>query len=148
MQAISFPTFCQRVSQLMDLDIAPVKDGEHKANTMLATQRVPKPKIQICFSDFTYGETGKPDFIAEFFDTETWFYLGAVGTSYDDKQEKVLFEHFEIGVSPSGQYNQHNEPVEANGELWQFYEGKSLAWAVKSFQMGGARKGRKPIRKW
>lgn len=148
METITFTDFCQKVAKVMDLDLVPMKDDDRRANTMRASERVPNPKVQVCFSNLTYGDACKPDFLAEFYDTSTRFYLGAVGTTYDDNKDAVLFEHFEVGVSPSGRYDENNDPVEVDGELWQFYEGCSLAWAVKSFKMGGARSGRKPIRKW
>lgn len=147
MQTLTFPHFCQRVSDKMDLRLVPIKEGERKANTALYMLDG-KCSIQICFSDFTYGESGTPDYLAEFYDTSNGYYLGAVGTCFDDKVDGVLYEHFEVGVSPSGKYDEHNNPVEVDGELWQFYEGRSLAWAVRSFKMGGARSGRKPVRKW
>lgn len=148
MNAQTFPGFCQRVAQLMDLDLVPLGKGARQGNTSEATLRVPNPKVQAFFQDWTLPDTGVPNFIAEFYDTSNNFYLGAVQSYYDEKESHQKYEHFEIGVSPSGQYDEENNPVEVDGELWQFYDGRSLAWAVRSFKMGGAKSGRKPIRKW
>jgi len=148
MNTQTFPGFCQRVAQLMDLDLVPLGKGARQGNTSEATLRVPNPKIQVCFQDWTLPDTDIKNFIAEFYDTSTNFYLGAVQSYYDEKESHQKYEHFEIGVSPSGQYDEENNPVEVDGELWQFYDGRSLAWAVRSFKMGGAKSGRKPIRKW
>ncbi len=132
----------------MDLDLVTIRKNERHATTCTATRRVPNPRIKIEFSDWTCPDDGKPNYIAEFFDTASHFYLGAVQTWYEAGLCSQQYEHFEVGVSPSGKYDEHNNPVEGQGELWQFYEGKSLAWAVRSFKMGGAKDGRKPVRKW
>ena len=148
MNTQTFTGFCQRVAQLMDLDLVPMKDDARQARTSEATVRVPNPKVTVDFSNWTERDGGHPNYIAEFYDTATRFYLGAVQTWYDERTGRQRYEHFEIGVSPSGQYDGENNPVEGDGELWQFYDGVSLAWAVKSFQLGGSKDGRKPVRKW
>ena len=111
MNAQTFPGFCQRVAQLMDLDLVPLGKGARQGNTSEATLRVPNPKVQAFFQDWTLPDTGVPNFIAEFYDTSNNFYLGAVQSYYDEKESHQKYEHFEIGVSPSGQYDARTTSV-------------------------------------
>jgi len=144
MEPMKFETFCNRIADAFGTGVVYDRDGRH-ASTMTNTEKG-KPSIMVGFVKY---DEDKQNYHADFYENnDRRFYLGAIESEVDRESGKISFEHFEVGVSPSNQYDDHNQPVEGQGELWQFYLGGSLGWAIRSMKMGGARNGRKPIKKW
>ena len=144
MEALKFETFCCKIADAFGTNVIFDRSGSY-ASTSVNTVKG-KPSVTVSFSN--WGDD-RQNYHAEFYSNDDKaFYLGAIESEVDQKSGAVTFEHFEVGVSPSGKYDEHNSPVEGQGELWQFYYGVSLGWAIRSMKMGGARKWRKPIRVW
>lgn len=147
---MEFIEFCEKTAKNIGLQFCPyIKDKSH-GTTMRATKENPNPQFYIEFADLSFSH---PYFIAEVFEAERKLYVGTIGfEEYDGKKE---FEHFETQVSPDGHYNSEFMPIndsgeEIDGQLWQFYSGKSLKCACNSFLKGGAllNPGRRPKKVW
>ena len=141
-QIMTFPDFCKKTAAHLGLELVPMKDGAKGAHTYSACRKNPEPKIQAVFDNMS--RKGSTSYLCEIYDLQTKHYLGAIGMEAIDKQ---LFEHYETGVSPTNEYDENNKPI-GDSQLWRFYLGNSLKRACDSFQKGGAKAGRKPIKVW
>ena len=147
---MEFKEFCEKTATYLGLQVCPYINRENSCTTMRATKENPNPKFFVEFSDLS---TTFPYFVAECFDTSRKLYIGTIG--FQDYGGQKEFEHFETQCSPDGRYNSEYLPLNKNGEvidgqLWQFYIGKSLKRACNSFLKGGALTNpeRKPIKVW
>lgn len=148
---MEFQEFCKSTSSNLSLEFCPYVNDNGRATTMRATKTLPNPKFFVEFSDLS---SNHPYFIAEVYDCERKLYVGTISMEeYDGKKE---FEHYETQVSPFGKYDNEfmptdNEGTSIDGQLWQFYCGKSLKRACNSFLKGGAMTTshkRKPTKVW
>ncbi len=139
---MTFQEFCKKTAENLGLEVVPVKEGDRRATTYMATQKNPHPKQHITFDDLTIG--GNTSYIAEVFNEADGHYVGTIGMEAIDK---AMFEHYETGVSPEGKYDANNCPI-GGSQLWRFYYGDSLKRACNSFQKGGSNTGRKAIKIW
>lgn len=147
---MEFKDFCKKTSANLGLQFCPyIKNNSH-GTTMRATKENPNPSFYVEFADLSFSH---PYFIAEVFDMKRNLYVGTIGL--EEINGKKEFEHFETQVSPEGRYDSEFMPCDENGnqvdgQLWQFYCGKSLKWACNSFLKGGAmiNRDRKPIKVW
>ena len=146
---MEFKDFCKKTAENIGLVFYENKhDKSHGGAYINANSG--KAKYYIEFSDLSFSH---PYFIAEMFEYDRRLYVGTVSLEIIDGKKE--FEHFETQVSPDGRYNSEFMPCDENGnqvdgQLWQFYCGKSLKWACNSFLKGGAmiNRDRKPIKVW
>lgn len=139
---MDFSEFCKKTAEHLGLQLVPMKEGAKAAHTYAACRKNPEPKMQVTFEDMS--SEGIASYLAEIHDIQTRLYLGAIGMEAIDK---AMFEHYETGVSPDGNYDENNRPI-GESQLWRYYYGNSLKRACDSFLKGGARTGREPIKVW
>ena len=147
---MEFKVFCEKTAENVGLKFfGKLSDERHGSAVVDKNGNLTEYFVE--FSDLS-SDNGKC-FIAEFIERKRKIYVGSVG--YERFNGKETFEHYECQVSPDGRYNSEYQPInedgeEIDGQLWQFYCGKSLKWACNSFLKGGAMRnpGRKPIKVW
>lgn len=147
---MEFKLFCEKTSENIGLKFfGHLRDKKHSGAYIDENGKEKEFYIEFC--DLS-GDTHKL-FVAEFFERKRNLYVGSV--SFEEYNGKKSFEHYETQVSPNHRYNSEYQPINekgevVDGELWSFYNGKSLKWACKSFLKGGAMLNpeRKPKKVW
>lgn len=146
---MEFNVFCEKTSDCLGLKFFGLWETRHGSSVV--DDKGNKKDFYIEFTNLSSGDNSL--FIAEIFEHKRKIYIGSI--SFENYNGIKSFEHYETQVSPDGRYNSDFMPInesgeEIDGQLWQFYCGKSLKWACKSFLKGGAMTNpkRKPIRIW
>lgn len=135
---MEFKTFCRIIAETLGLQVQ--YTNATKATSVLTQGTLELPKVYI--DDWSDHDKNHLVFIAEFYDKNTKDYTNTI--AYEHHEEKNTFEHYEIAVSPTGEYDPETKMPIGESQLWQYYLGNSLRRALASYQQGNSRSGRKP----
>lgn len=150
---MEFKVFCEKVANTLGVELMKVMGDQ--ASTYAATPTMPNPNYFVDFYSFNIDE--REDYLAEVYADiygHKRVLVGYIG--WEKLPGKVgKAEHWECQVSPIGHYDDKFMPIDENGksvdgELWQYYYGRSVERAAESILQGGAltNPNRRPIRVW